>query len=54
MSHFYPGVDYTKLTLRQMQGFLHRIPDIMGVEKSEGPDDGDKLEMEYIRREFNI
>ena len=54
MSHFYPGIDYTLLTLRQMQSFIHRIPDIMGTEKRDAPDAGDMLEMEYIRREFNI
>jgi|3_EtaG_2_1085321.scaffolds.fasta_scaffold00524_7 hypothetical protein len=54
MAHFYPSIDYTQLTLRQLQSFLHRIPDIMGVEKSDTPDGGDMLEMQYVRREFNI
>jgi len=47
--HFYPGVrDWTRLSIPQFFGLLHRIPDMIGLGRAE-PSSGDLLEMEYRR-----
>ena len=53
MCHFYPGVDFLALTLHQMRGMLHRIPDVMGHERSEA-DAKDLMILKHQRTEYGI
>ena len=53
LAHYFPGLDWRRLTYREAIGYVNRIPDVIGLARCE-PDAGDTLEADYWRQKYEF